>query len=278
MVKKIIYVLFVILLSCSSQNNRVKIVKNEIKYTADILYKNAVSNFDKGELQKSIDILKMIEKDYPYSNLAPMSLLMISYIYYETNDYLESLKTLKKFKELYPVNKKISYAEYLTAMCLFEQINVVSKEQSTSLLALKQFNKIINQYPKSLYAEESKIKIDLIYEQLAGHEMYIARYYMNKERWAAAVLKLQNVIEKYPNTIFIDEALHRIVEINYRIGNLKMAKRYAAILGYNYNNSSWYKKTYKIVGDKNYSIINREKKKKNLKEKFLNIFNLTKDD
>lgn len=275
MYKKFIF-FFLILLSCSSKNV-IKVKKIEEIKSPSELYRVAVEEYEKGLLQNSVDILKKIETNYSYTTEAPRSILMISYIYYEGNRYVDSLKYLEKFKKIYPASKYISYAEFLVGICLYEQINIVSKDQSPSFLALKQFNKIIKNYPNTLYAEESKIRIDLINEQIAGHQMYVARYYINKGIWTPAIIKLQNVIEKYQNTIFVDEALHRMVEINHRIGNSKDAKKYAAILGYNYNSSNWYKKTYAIVGNKDYNIINKEKKI-SLKDRLFSIFRFDKND
>lgn len=276
MYKKIIYFLFIILLSCSSDKN-IKIKKKEELQSAEFLYTTALNEYEEGKLQSAIDFLKTIESNYSYSRINQKSILMIAYIYYEGNDYIKSLEYLKKFKNTFPASKYFSYAEFLIGLCLYDQINIVSKDQTNTALALQQFNKIIKEYPNSLYAQESKVKIDLINEQLAGHEMYIARYYISKEKWISAILRLQIVIEKYQSTIFIDEALHRMVEINYRLGNLETAKKYASILGYNYNSSDWYKKTYKIVGDKKYSILNDEKKR-TIKDKLLSIFNISKND
>lgn len=278
MYKKIAYFVFIILLSCSSSDQN-KILKKKIekKETPEAIYIQSIDEYNNGRLQNAIDILSKIEKDFSYSNLAPKALLMKAYIYYEGNDYIQSLEVLKKFKKLYPASINLAYAEFLTGVCLYEQISVVSKDQSPAFLALKQFNMLIKNFPNAIYVEDSKMRIDLINEQLAGKELYLARYYMGKEKWIAAIIRLQNVIEKYSNTIFIEEALHRMVEINYRIGNLDAAKKYAAILGYNYNNSEWYKKTYKIIGDKSYTIINQQRKK-NLKDKLFSIFNLNKND
>lgn len=277
MSKNFFYIILFLLISCSSSTKITKVPKPDTVLSAEILYKRGLDSFNNGDYIKAIELLKKIETDDPYSFLVPKSILMISYIYYESNEYIQALESLKKFKNLYPINKNIAYAEFLTGICLYEQINNVSNDATPSLLALKQFNMIINTYPKTIYAEESKIRIDLIKEQLAGHEMYFARYYMNKEKWISAILRLQTVIEKYPTTIFAEEALHRLVEVHYRIGNLEFAKKYAAILGYNFNTGDWYKKTYKIVGDKNFTNIDK-KNKKSFKNKLLSIFNLDKDD
>ena len=134
------------------------------------------------------------------------------------------------------------YVEYLIAICLFEQINLSSRDHTNTELSLKQFNKIIKNYPNTIYAEDLIVKKDLIIDQLAGKEMYVARYYQKKEKWLAALKRLKFILENYSTTVYIEEALHRLVEINYKIGNIDHAKKYASILGYNYNNSDWFKK------------------------------------
>lgn len=281
MFKKIIPFFLLLFVSCSLTDQNIKLDKKKEIPPADKLYRTGVLEFEKGKMDSSVNYFKQIEKNYGYSKLAPKAILMISYIYYDANDYIKSLEYLKKFKELYPASKNIPYAEFLTAMCLYEEINLVSKDQQPTLLALKQFQKIIDMYPDSDYAKESKIRLGLVHEQLAGKEMYIARYYMKKEKWISAMIRLQLVIENYQNTIFIDEALHRMVEICYRTGDINNAKKYAAILGYNYNTSNWYKKTYKIVGDKNYTIINKKNKKtlsEKIKEKILELYSSSNND
>jgi len=196
-------------------------------------------------------------------------------MYYETGDSYKTLEYIEKFKKTYPASKNLDYISYIKALTFYEQINVVSKDQTYTKVALKEFNKILRAYPDSIYAEESKLKIDLIYEQLAGKELYIARYYMEKSKWIAAIKRLKIILEKYDNTIYIKEALHRLVEVYYKLGNINEAKKYAAILGYNHNDSDWYKKSYNVVVLKNYS--EREiKSKKKLRSKIQNIFKFSK--
>lgn len=180
------------------------------------------------------------------------------------------MANIQKFKTRYAGSKDLAYAEYLIAMCLFEQVGIVSLSQENTKLALKQFKKIIEKYPNSIFVEDLKFKIDLLVEQLAGKEMYLARYYMEREKWVPALYRLNNIYKNYQTTIYIEEALHRLVEINYKIGNIEFAKKYASILGYNFNNSDWYKKTYNLIEKKNYSIY-KKKEKKNFKEKFLQL-------
>ena len=195
---------------------------------------------------------------------------MRSYIYYDSSRYLEALASLQKYKTRYAGSKDLAYAEYLIAMCLFEQIGIVSLSQENTNLALKQFKKIIEKYPNSIFVDDSRFKIDLLIEQLAGKEMYLARYYMKRQKWVPALYRLNNIYKNYQTTIYIEEALHRLVEINYKIGNIESAKKYASILGYNFNDSDWYKKSYNLIEKKNYSIY-KNKEKKSFKEKFLQL-------
>ena len=198
---------------------------------------------------------------------------MRGYIYYEVSRYVESLEILKKFKMRYAGNKNMDYVEYLIAMCLFEQINIIALSQENTLLTERQFKKIILNYPNSRYAEDSKFKLDLIQDQLAGKEMYIARYYTEREKWGPALVRLNKVLKYHETTVYIEEALHRLVEIHYKLGNIPAARKYASILGYNYNDSDWYKKSYNIVENKNLPTI-REKQKKSLKEKLKKIIKI----
>lgn len=264
-------ILFFFLPGCLSKTEP----KTEVnkKYSLNIVYKEAYDQFNSGNYNESLKLFEIIEKDYSYTEWAPKALLMRSYMYYDAGKYIEALTNLQRFKKRYSGNVNYSYAEYLIALCMFEQINYVSLSQESSELALKQFKKIIQNYPNSEYAKDSKLKIDLIYEHLAGKEMYIARYYMEREKWVPAMYRLNNIVKKYQETIFIEEALHRLVEINYKIGNLGTAKKHASILGYNYNDSDWYKKTYKLIEGRDLNF-EKIKRKKNLKEKIKQLIQI----
>ena len=198
---------------------------------------------------------------------------MIIYINYEVSDSYKTLSYIEKFKKLYPANQNIPYVEFIKGLVFYELINVTSKDQEYTFAALKQFNKLIKLYPNSNYAAESILKIDLINEQLAGKELYVARYYMDKSKWIPAINRLEIIIKNFDTTIYANEALHRLVEIYYKLGNINQAKKYAAILGYNFNDSDWYKKSYKIVGNQNYNsdIIKTKKSLKNKIKKILSF-------
>ena len=260
-------------LSCNQ--NKKKTIKPIPVASLEVLYNSAYEKFENGDWAESIKLFQKVETNYGFTEWASKASLMIIYIYYEVGDSVNCLEYINRFKKLYPKHKNLDYVEYIRALTFYEQINVVSKDQTYTETALKEFKNIIKKYPNSNYAENSFFKIDLINEQLAGKEMFIARYYIQRSKWVAAIKRLKIVISKYPNTIFVKEAIHRMVEIYYNLGNLKEAKKYAAILGYNFNDSDWYKKTYKIVQDKNY-IIEEKKQKRKFREKIKKLFQFSK--
>ena len=240
----------------------------------DKLYAAAYQNFESNQYQDAIELFEEVEKNYSFNTeWASKSLLMRGYINYEVSRYVEALEILKKFKTRYAGNKNMDYVEYLMAMCLFEQINIIALSQENTLIAERQFKKTILKYPSSKYAEDSKFKLDLIQDQLAGKEMYVGRYYAKREKWFPALVRFNRVIKLYDTTAYVEEALHRLVEIHYKLGNIPAARKYASILGYNYNDSDWYKKSYNIVKKKNF-FIEKEKRKKSLKEKLKKIIKL----
>jgi len=266
----ILVLIFLFNISCSSNTKQVIEIRKTVPL--EILYKEAYKNFEIGKYDEAVELFDKVEKDYSYTEWAPKSLLMKSFIYYETLNYVRALTNLQKFKKRYSGDKNIAYAEYLIAMCLFEQINFANLSQENTELALKQFNKIIDQFPNTDYANDVKFKINLINEQFAAKEMYLARYYAQRQKWTPALYRLNNVVKKYETSIFIEEALHRLVEINYKIGNINSAKKYASILGYNYNDSDWYKKSYNIVQGTSIPL-SKDKKKISLKDKLKQLIN-----
>ena len=271
--RSLLCLIFLTALSCGGNENEIK--RPEKIPPLDILYRAAFKSYEEGDWNRSIELFQKVETRYSFSEWAPRATLMIMYIYYEAGESVSILEYANKFKKLYPKNKNIDYVDFLIALTFYEEINVISKDQTNSEAALNQFKKVIKKYPESIYAEEAKFKIDLINEQLAGKQIYIARYYMKKSKWIAALKRLKIIIDNYETTIFAKEALHRMVEIYYRLGNLKEARKYAAILGYNFNDSNWYKKTYKIIEDKNY-IIEEKKQKRKLRDRVKKLFKFSK--
>ena len=271
----IIVIFFFTFTSCANDKNKNLITKPEKIPALKVLFANALNYYNQGQYRSALKLFKKIETRYSYSNLAPRSTLMITYIYYQNADYFNTLKFARKFQTLYPKNENIAYIDFLIAMTFYEQVQIVARDQTYTKAALKEFRNIIKKYPKSKYAKEAELKIDLINEQLAGKHMYLVRFYMKKSKWISALKRLNIIIEKYPETIYTVEALHRLVEIYYKLGNVSLAKKYAAILGYNFNDSNWYKKTYKIVVDQNYQEDTKATKKK-LRKKIRDIFKFSK--
>ncbi len=271
----IIALVFFLVLSCSSDNNKNLVTKPEKVPELNVLFNNGLNYYKDGKYMNALQLFKKVETRYSFSDLAPRATLMITYIYYQNSDYFNTLKFARKFQTLYPKNKNIAYINFLIAMTFYEQVQIVARDQTYTKAALKEFKDIIKKYPNSKYAKESKLKIDLVNEQLAGKHMYLARFYMEKSKWISAIKRLNIILEEYPETIYTIETLHRLVEIYYKLGNIPLAKKYAATLGYNFNESDWYKKTYKVVVDQNYKT-DTEKTKLKLRDKIKSIFKLSK--
>lgn len=266
---------FLFLISCSSSNIKKEQASISIKKTIplNVIYKSALENFEKGNYADAEIQFKIVENDYSYSNWAAKAKLIRAYIFYDSGRYIESLTLLQNYKKRYPGSKEVDYVEYLIGICLFEQVNFISLSQENTNLALKQFQKVIDNFPNSSYANDAKYKIDLLNEQLAGKELYLAKYYIKRKKWLPAIYRLDNIVKNYQSTIFIEEALHRLVELHFNLGNVDAAKKYASILGYNYNQSDWYKKSYNLLEAKNIYLEN-SKQKTNLKEKIKKLIKL----
>ncbi len=196
----------------------------------------------------------------PQIEWASKSALMSSYCLYNINFYQEAVLNLERFIRIYPASPYISYAHYLIAISYYEQILDEDKDIQPLLVSKKKIEAYLEKFPDTDYAIDLKFKLDLVINQLAAKELLIARYYIKNEKWIPAINRLKIIVEKYDKTIFIEEALHRLVEIYYKIGLENEAKSAAALLGYNYNSSEWYERSYKIL-NKNYKPIQIDKKK-----------------
>ena len=186
---------------------------------------------------------------------------MASFSLYGINFYNEAEENLERFIKTYPVDKNVIYAHYLLSIIFYEQISDEKKDLQPLLKAQDKINFFLNSYPNTEYATDLRFKNDLIQNQLAAKELYVAKYYISVKKWIPALNRLKIIVEKYDKTVFIEEALHRLVEINYHIGLTNEAKKYASILGYNYNSGEWYKQSYKIL-NKEYKIKKIKKPKK----------------
>ena len=242
--KKYFLIFFFILLhSCSQKSEEVKTkVKGDSLETQMIQAYNAgVEALDMGDALFAAKKFNEAELLYPQSDWAPRSSLMASYAYFQFGYYSNSVDELERFINLYPKNKNLDYAYYLLAMNYYESIVDEKKDLKPLTEAKKYFNFIIKEYPDTDYALDGKYKLELIDDILAAKEIYIARYYIKKEKWIAAINRLKFIVNNYGTTVFVEEALHRLVEIYYILGLEGEARKYAKTLGYNYQSGEWYK-------------------------------------
>jgi len=240
-----------LILSCSKKNNELVIEKEptELDIVREI-YSDALEALNKGDAFYAGKKFKEVENLMPKSKWAAKASLLVAYAEYSRNAYPESVFALERHIKTYPADKNIAYAHYMIAICYYEQILDEKKDLLPLLESKKKFEFVIQNYPETDYATDARFKIDLIINQLAAKEMYIARFYMETEKWIPAINRLKFVVENYDNTIFIEEALHRLVEVYYRIGLIDQAKKVATILGYNYQSSQWYEMSYKVFNKK----------------------------
>ena len=258
-------ILFTILIfSCSQKQTQVtKVEGSSLEQQMIEAYNAGVKALDEGDVLFATKKFNEAELIYPQSDWAPRSSLMAAYSYWSQGYYNNSINELKRFLKVYPKNKKIDYAYYLLAMNYYDSIVDEKKDLRPLEEAKKYFTLLVNEYPKTDYALDGKYKLELIQDMLAAKEMYIARHYIKKEKWIAAINRLKIVVNKYDTTIYVEEALHRLVEIYYKIGLEQEAEKYASVLGYNYQSGEWYKQTYKVF-NKNYTT---EKKQKKIEKK-----------
>ena len=255
----LILLLSVFLLSACSKKDNTKIISEpDEKEIVVSIYAEAVEALKKGDAFYATKKFKEAESLLPQSEWAAKASLMASYSEYSRNAFSNSIFGLERHIANYPADKNIPYAHYLIAMCYYEQILDEKKDLQPLTQAKEKFEFIILTYPETDYAIDGRFKLDLIIDQLAAKEISIARYYMQTEKWIPALNRLKIVVEKYDKTIFIEEALHRLVEVYYKIGLVEEAKQAAAILGYNYQSSRWYERSYKVF--------NKEYKAKKIKK------------
>ena len=272
----ILILLFVIFASCSKEKLNETVIKEE-SLDGQVLeaYIEGLDSLKGGDVLFAAKKFNEAEMLFPQSEWAPKSALMAAYSYY-SQDYLDdAIAELERFLKVYPLSKNTDYAIYLLATSHYEKIVDEKKDLQSILSAKKNFNKIIKNFPNTEYALDSEFKIDLINDILASKEMYIGRYYFDRKKWVPAINRFRTVVDEYDTTIYIQEALHRLVEVHYIIGLNKEAEKYAKILGYNYKSSKWYEKSYAVFNkDYEKKRIRSEKKKKSFLNKAKSLFAL----
>jgi outer membrane protein assembly factor BamD len=273
----IIIISLLLILSCSQkQEEIVTVIKgDDIEDQMLEAYNEGMIALERKDILFAAKKFNEAELLYPQSEWAPKASLMAAYSYWSDGYYRDSINELKRFLDVYNFDPRLPYAYYLLGMNYYESIVDEKKDLKALEESSKYFNILIKEFPETDYALDAKYKIDLITDLLAAKEMYIARYYIKREKWIAAINRLNFVIKNFSTTIYIEEALHRMVEIHYILGLEDQAKIYASTLGYNYQSSEWYEQTYKIF-NKNYDLIINERKKTNrdhsLIKKIKNLF------
>ena len=248
---KLSYILILLILfvtvSCSKKEAEIQNIKKKSQeLEMSIAYKEALDKLEINDTYNAAQKFLEAELLFPQSSWAPQSALMASYSYYIQNYYSEAVSNLNRFLKMYPKNENVVYAHYLIGICYYEMIEDEKRDINPILKSKEKFELIIESYPNTDFALDSKFKLDLINDILASKEMYLARHYQKKNKWIAAINRYNNIIENYNETIFIEEALHRLVEINYQLGLIEESEKFAKVLGYNYQSGEWYKKSYKI--------------------------------
>ena len=265
----IILILIIFLInSCSGKKKTIVIEEKDLDLQMISAYTKGVEALDENDAIRAAKHFNEAEILFPQSEWAPKSALMAGYAFYTQNYYGDAIFELERLIKTYPTYKALSYAHFLLGICHYESIIDEQKDIEPILKAKKQFELVINKYPDTDFALDSKFKLNLIFDMLASKEMYLAKYYFEKEKWIPAINRYKTVVNYYSETIYIEEALHRLVEIHYMLGLKDEAKKYAHTLGYNYQTSKWYEESYNIFDKAKKKKLSSKKEKKNILKKF----------
>ena len=245
--KFLLILIFSFLISCGSKKEKEVDIKG-LDLEAEMIeaYKEGLKALEEGDVLFAAKNFNAVENLYPQSIWASRSILMAAYSYYSQDYYGDAISELKRFIRNYPTNENLVYAYFLLGTCYYELIVDEKKDLSSLLNSKKYFNIVLNEYPNTDFALDAKFKLDLIENILASKEIYIGKYYISRKKWIPAINRFKNVVNNYEKTEYVEEALHRLVEINYMLGLESEAKKYAILLGYNYQSSEWYKESYRV--------------------------------
>jgi outer membrane protein assembly factor BamD len=261
---------FAILISCSKEEIKESIIK-EKSLDLQVLeaYREGIKSLETGDVLYAAKKFNEAETLFPQSEWAPKSALMAAYAYYTQDYYSDTIAELERFIRVYPLSKNLDYVYYLLGISYYEQI-VDEKKDLQSIIKAKEYFKIVSKnYPNTNYSLDAEYKIDLVNDTLASKEMYIGRYYFDKKKWIPAINRFRTVIDDYDTTIYAQEALHRLVEVHYILGLKDEAKKYAKLLGYNYQSSKWYEKSYSVFDKEYKENVKKRDKKRSKKNKTL---------
>ena len=274
-----LFLILILFVSCSKEQKKISVI-NEKSLDLQVreAYLEGLSALEEGDVLFAARKFNEVEILYPQSDLAPKSSLMAAYSYYIQDYYEDCIMELDRFLKVYPKNKNLDYAYYMLGIAYYEQIIDEKKDTFSILKSKSYFQHLIQNYPNTEFAFDAAFKIELINDTLAAKELYIGRYYVDKKKWISAINRFRIVTDNHDTTIYVEEALHRLVELYYIIGLENEAKKYANILGYNYNSSEWYEKSYSIFDkmyekNKNDKITNKDKLSTSILKKFKSLFN-----
>ena len=268
----LIFFVFLFLANCIKKEQTSSIVEEDVELQMIRAFKEGYDEFRAGDNLFAAKKFNEAELLFPQSSWAPKAALMAAYVYYAQDYYFDAESELKRFIRTYPKNPDLPYAHFLLAMCYYEKIVDEKKDLGPLLNAQEKFNFIIKNYPESDYALDAEYKLNLIQDYLASKEMYIAYHYMKKKKWIASINRYKTVVEQYENTAYVEEALHRLVELYYSIGLEDESQKYASLLGYNYQSSKWYEKSYKVFNNDYKSKLEIKNEKKGMLKKFKKLF------
>ena len=259
--------LFILIASCSKDQPLYEPKELNDGYK---VYQEGYEAFENGDFFYAQKKFSEAELSFQIIEYASKSSMMVSYCLYGINFYTDALENIEKHLKKYPADKNIIYTYYLRALIYFEQISDEKKDVEPILKSLDEIDFFLKKFPSSEYAIDLKFKRDLAINQIAAKELYIAKYYISVKKWIPAINRLKIIVSDYEKTIFIEEALHRLVEIHYHIGLEDEAKKYAKILGYNYNSSKWFEQSY-IILNKDYKLpkTDKDKDKDNLLKRII---------
>ena len=265
--------LTIFLTSCSKEKKITVINETDINLQMISLYEEGYQELLNGDTLYAANKFREAELIFPQSEWAPMASLMSAYAYYSDDYYFEAIDQIKDYMRKYPNHINNDYAHFILAMCYYENIVDEKRDLEPLLNSKKEFELIMREYPNTDFALDAKFKIELIKDRLAGKEMFIGRHYLKSKKWIPALNRFKNILENYETTVYVEEALFRLVETNYKIGLVEESKKYANLLGYNYGSSEWYKASYKIFNqDYKYDEKQLKKNKQKDKKKILSRF------
>ncbi len=271
----LLFIIVITLISCSKKDEKISLIKEDnLEMQMIEAYNEGIKEFNKGDIFFAAKKFNEVELLYPQSLWAPRSTLMAAYAYYSQLYFNDAIFELERFLDKYKNHPNTDYAYYLLGVCHYNQIVNEKKDLGEIVKAKEYFTLLVKEFPKTDFAEDAKFKLELIQEILASKELYLANYYFEREKWIPAMNRYKKIVNEYDTTIFIEEALYRLVELNYRLGLVDEAKKYTALLGYNYQSSEWYERSYNIlnVNYKKTEIKKDLKNQKSLLKKFKELF------